>query len=261
MLNTQAFADLCDTTKKTIIYYDRIGLLKPAARENDFRLYRPKQVLTFQKIALLKSFGLPLKEIQKYLHRYQALEKLFLRQRSQLKKQKQTLAKRITKIEEFLANLKKGKLMVVPQIKQVKPYLIYGIEKTGRYVDIDRHQRELFALIGDPGFQKAGITIFHEPDYSPEQTQMTSGAVTTAKKPKEIKGVKIIEVPAHQAVSYTHVGPYSYMSYVWQFLIKYLEENKLKRHPKLDCRELYVIGGAVEENKDNLITELQIPIL
>lgn len=261
MLKTQAFADLCDTTKKTIIYYDRLGLLKPAARENDFRLYRPKQVLTFQKIVLLKSFGLSLKEIQKYLHRDQVLEKLFLQQRSQLKKQKQALEKRIAKIEEFSANLKRGKPMIVPKVKKVKPYAIYGIEKVGRYVDIDRHQREVFALIGDAGFQRVGTTIFHEPYYSPEQAQMVSGAVIKAKKPKEIKGVKIIKVPAYKAVAYTHVGPYSYMSYVWQFLTKYIKENRLKHHPKLDCREFYIIGGAIEENKDNLVTELQIPIL
>lgn len=260
MISTQSFAELCDTTKKTIIYYDNIGLLKPASRRGRNRLYNPKQVLTFQKIVLLKSFGLALSEIKKYLHRDKALKQLFLNQQFQLKKQKVILEKRLAKIKEFADNLKRGKPMVVPKIKIVKPYTIYGIEKIGRYVDIAEHQRELFTLIGDTKFKQVGITIFHEPYFSPERTHMISGAVIEDKEPKEIEGVKMIKVSSYKAVSYTHVGPYSYMSYIWQFLNKYLKENNLKIHPKLGYREFYIVGGLREANEENFVTELQIPI-
>lgn len=265
MLTTQAFADLCGTTKKTIIYYDRIGLLKPASRRKSlhlyFRLYQPHQVLTFQKILLLKSFGLTLKEVKKYLYCNEALKELFLDKRSQLKEQKESLEKRVAKIDEFLQNLKKGKPMVVPKIKKVGPYVIYGRETVGRYVDIDRHQREIFSLLGKKFFRRSGVTIFREPYFSPAKADMVTGVVIKGQKPKELEGVKIIKVPAYKAVSYTHVGPYSYMSYIWQFLDKYVEENKLKRHPRLDCREFYIVGALREEDEDDFITELQIPIV
>ncbi|MFC1790661.1 MerR family transcriptional regulator [Patescibacteria group bacterium] len=67
MLKTKAFAQLCDTSKRTIIYYDQIGLLKPIRRRGIYRLYHHRQVLKYQKIYLLKSFGLTLKEIKTYL--------------------------------------------------------------------------------------------------------------------------------------------------------------------------------------------------
>jgi len=67
MLTTQQFADLCDTTKKTILYYDRIGLLKPVMLSNNSRKYEIKQVLHFQKIVLLKSFGFSLDEIKEII--------------------------------------------------------------------------------------------------------------------------------------------------------------------------------------------------
>lgn len=265
MVTTQAFADLCGTTKKTIIYYDRIGLLKPASRRKSlhlyFRLYHPRQVLTFQKIALLKSFGLSLKEIKKCLHSGKDLKKLFSDKRSQLEEQKESLERRIAKIDEFVGNLRKGKPMVVPQIKTVEPYVIYGVEKTGRYVDIDCYQREVFKLVGKKFFCQPGITVFREPYFTPAKAHMLTGVVAKGQKLEQIKGVKTVQVPAHKTVFYAHVGPYSYLSYIWEFLNKYVKENNLKRHPKLNDRELYIVGRLKEENEDNFVTELQIPIL
>jgi DNA-binding transcriptional MerR regulator len=260
MISTQAFAELCDSTKRTIIHYDRIGLLKPASRRGRNRLYRPKQVLTFQKIMLLKLFGLRLTEIKRYLYRNNELKRLFLRQRSQLKSQKLTLEKRIAKIEEYLGNLKKNQPMVVPKIKKVKPYSFYGLQKVGRYVDIDKHQRELFSLIGDKKGKHVGLTIFFESYYSPHHANMITGAVVGEKEPKKLEGVEIFETLSHKAVSYLHVGPYAYMSYVWQFLDRYVKDHHLKRHPKLLCREFYLIGPLSGADEDNFVTELQVPI-
>lgn len=261
MITTQTFADLCSTTKKTIIYYDKIGLLEPAVKKGKNRLYKPKQVLTFQKITLLKSFGLSLAKIKKYLHHNRVLKKLFIERDNKLREQKETLEKRIKKIEEFLNNLKKGKLMVVPKIKSVKAYSFYGIDKIGRYVDIAKHQKEIFELVHTLPTKNAGLTIFHKPYYSPHKAHMTTGVVIKEQKPKQINKVKIIHVPVYKAVSYMHIGPYSYLSYIWQFLDKFVLENKLKRHPKFSCREFYRVGSLSMAEADDYITELQIPIL
>lgn len=261
MLTTKAFADLCDTTKRTIVHYDRIGLLKPAGLDNQNRLYEPKQVLVFQKIVLLKSFGLKLSQIKPYLNANKALKKLFSSQKLEIVGKRQTLEKRINKISEFLSNLNLGKPMVVPKIKTVKPYVFYGLNKIGRYVDIDKHQRELFAKIGDTKYKQIGLTVFYNNKYSPQKANMTTGVLVKGKSPKKIDQVQSIKVPSYKAVSYTHIGPYSYMSYVWQFLDKYVKDNKLKPHPAIACREFYIIGGLTKKPEDKYVTELQVPII
>ena len=53
LLTTKEFAVLCKTTKRTIIHYDQIGLLKPYMREETRRLYTTQQVIVFEKIALV----------------------------------------------------------------------------------------------------------------------------------------------------------------------------------------------------------------
>ncbi len=260
MLSTQAFADLCSTTKKTIIHYDKIGLLRPTSRRGQNRLYKPGQVLTFQKIILLKSFGLPLSQIKPYLSKKRALEKILTQQKTSLEKQKTILEKRIQKAKEFTESLKKGHLLISPKINPVSPYSFYGLKKIGRYVDIKNHQKQIFNLIGPGHSQQPGLTVFHDPYYSPDQTRMTTGVLAKEKNPKKIKNVNLIHVPKHRALVYTHSGPYSYMSYIWQFLDQYIKENKLKRHPDLNCREIYQVGEFYKpDNPEDWVTVLQVP--
>lgn len=258
MLTTKEFADLCSASKKTIIHYDRIGLLRPIKLEGKNRLYSPKQVLVFQKIKLLKSLGLTLKESKKYLASDKVLLKLFKERKKSLENLKESIEKRVEKTQEFISSLKQGKGLISPKFKTVKPYSFYGIDKVGRYVDIDKHQKEIFKKVGS---KNTGLTVFYNQKYSPDKSQMTTGVLADIKKLKEIKGVKIIKTPQYKTVYYVHVGPYSYMSYIWQFMDKFVAENKLKRHHKLAVREFYRVGPLSEKNEDNFVTELQIPIM
>ncbi|PIX70933.1 hypothetical protein CO083_03775 [Candidatus Roizmanbacteria bacterium CG_4_9_14_0_8_um_filter_34_12] len=261
MLLTKAFAEICDTTKKTIIYYDRIGILKPQVRKNNFRYYQPKQALIFQKITLLKSFNLTLKEIKLYIRRNDLLINLFANQVKTLEQQKNILEKRINKAKEFSNSLKNQNLLVTPKIKTINLYWIYALKKQGRYVDIASHQREVFQLAEDKYYHFPGITIFHNHGYSPHDSKMTTGVYLGDTQPQPKPKLQIITVPEHKTVSYIHIGSYSYMSYVWQFVDQYVIEHKLKCHPDLDCREIYWRGSLAEKNEENLVTELQVPIL
>lgn len=67
---TAKFANMCCTTKRTLIHYDEIGLFHPAGRlENDYRYYTQEQYETFECISALRSLGMPLEEIREYLNR------------------------------------------------------------------------------------------------------------------------------------------------------------------------------------------------
>lgn len=61
---TGEFAKKAGVTIRTIRYYDKKGLLKPAARgENGYRLYRGKDFAMLQRILTLKYLGFPLESI------------------------------------------------------------------------------------------------------------------------------------------------------------------------------------------------------
>ncbi|MCH5279171.1 MAG: MerR family transcriptional regulator [Christensenellaceae bacterium] len=67
-MTTKEFADACNVEKRTLFYYDEIGLLKPArVRGNGYREYDIEQFTRMETIKLLQSSGLSLMEIKSVL--------------------------------------------------------------------------------------------------------------------------------------------------------------------------------------------------
>lgn len=70
MLTVGNFAILCACGPRTLRYYDRVGLLKPAQVDEwtGYRYYEESQVLDYQKIRSLQSAGFTIGEIRALLH-------------------------------------------------------------------------------------------------------------------------------------------------------------------------------------------------
>ncbi len=67
-LRTAAFAALAGVNKKTLHYYDEIGLFRPAyVNEKGYRFYSLFQLDQLALIVTLKDLGVPLREIRDYL--------------------------------------------------------------------------------------------------------------------------------------------------------------------------------------------------
>ncbi|MBD5152161.1 MAG: MerR family transcriptional regulator [Oscillibacter sp.] len=61
------FATIAGTNRKTLQYYDEIGLFSPAyVAENGYRYYSLLQLDRLALIAVLRDLGLPLREIKQY---------------------------------------------------------------------------------------------------------------------------------------------------------------------------------------------------
>lgn len=74
MKNNQTYTikqvtDITGLTKRTLHYYDEIGLLSPNKDENNqYRMYTQEDIIQLQKIMFLKALKLPLENIQNVLH-------------------------------------------------------------------------------------------------------------------------------------------------------------------------------------------------
>ena len=70
MLTVGNFAILCACGPRTLRYYDRVGLLKPAQVDEwtGYRYYEESQVLDYQKIRSLQGAGFAIGEIRRLLH-------------------------------------------------------------------------------------------------------------------------------------------------------------------------------------------------
>src|SRR3989338_472751 len=66
LLTIKQFAEVCRTTPRTLRFYEKKGLFKPAVIDtfNKYRFYHPSQAREFLKIKLLQNFHVPLKQIK-----------------------------------------------------------------------------------------------------------------------------------------------------------------------------------------------------
>lgn len=68
-MTASQFARLHDVNKRTLHYYDQIGLFSPGEKgENRYRYYDSAQGLTFEYIRMLKELNMSIEEIREYLH-------------------------------------------------------------------------------------------------------------------------------------------------------------------------------------------------
>lgn len=125
---TSEFAKLHNVNKKTLIYYDNIGLFCPAeVHSNGYRYYTFEQNFAFVAIRLLRRMQVPLKEIRKYMTNYSAdnllellysQEQLIDKQISEMRWLKRVVENKIETIEGH-KNIDFYKMSIVKEKQQV----------------------------------------------------------------------------------------------------------------------------------------------
>lgn len=98
------FAKKSGITVKTLLHYDKIGLLKPSMKsENGYRIYYDEDFIRLQQISTLKFVGLSLQEIKQVLdHKEENIEQLIDIEMKVLEEKK-------NKIETVINGLQKSK--------------------------------------------------------------------------------------------------------------------------------------------------------
>jgi len=95
LLTISAFSKLSGVNRKTLIYYDRLGLFQPAhVAANGYRYYHRSQLDTIGVIHLFKELGMSLGEIRAYLDQREPEVTLKL-----LRKQEEHVRQQLMKLE------------------------------------------------------------------------------------------------------------------------------------------------------------------
>ncbi len=255
------FAKLANTTKRTVHFYDEKGVLKPVkVNSRKYRYYLEEQVLDYQMILLLTTLGISLDEIKLYLKNKGNLTGLFNSKKSLIKKQIKQLEFNLTSLDKFLGNMKLNGTMVKPEIKTLKSFGVYYIEKVGPYSKIGDYCEELEEMFENKGQDFTTLAIFDNPTYQPKQSKIRIGAL--ANKQMKVKGqfkseVKYFEFNPGKVVTYTHNGSGSLLSLFWKELEKYCRIHKLKVKKNVPDFEIY---RKVDSDNTRQFFEIYLPI-
>lgn len=125
-LKTGEFAELCGTTKDTLIHYDRIGLLRPArVSDSGYRMYLPSQAYCFYSIRALAKAGLTLDETRAAICDDAALPGALRRSRAKLESHMAELAAAIDRIDELACQVE-----AAGETRLRSPYIVHRPRRT-----------------------------------------------------------------------------------------------------------------------------------
>jgi len=243
LITAGELAKLACTTKRTVLFYDEKGVLKPERIDaNGYRYYSQRQILEYQMILLLTTLGVPLKDIKSYLDNRGKLQGLFEEKRPTIIKELRNMKVNLKNVDTFLKNLKKNHTMIEPEVHNFKPVDVKYIEVVSSYSKIGEYCVALRNMINKPSKDFTAMAIFEDQGYRPKECHIKIACFAekdlTVKKGCENK-IKQMRFSPGKVISYKHYGPGEMLSLFWKELEKYCQLNKIKVRANVSDFEIY----------------------
>jgi DNA-binding transcriptional MerR regulator len=262
LITAGEFAKLTRTTKRTILWYDKIGILTPVlVDEAGYRFYSPEQIIDFQAILLLKQFGFSLQEIKGGLSEGRSLNDLFRLKQDEVGDKITALQNLLKQTKEYYNNLNVTGLLIAPTIRQLKSLDIYYIERKGPYSKIGDYFDELRKMFKVLPTDATFVAIYIEQGFLPKKANLKIGVVIKPGiKMRDGADVRIETIPTFRSLTYTHRGSSDLLSFLWRELDKYRQANHIKRDDNLPFDDLELYKSLPKLSGDVFMTELHVPI-
>ena len=266
LLSVGQFAKLARTTKRTVLWYDQKGILKPHyIDDSGYRFYTPHQILDFQSVLLMRKLGFSITEIALLLSKDQSMYRLFEAQRGALQRQIGLLQRMLRDTEEYYNNLQAHDMLIQPKLKQVDSFDMYYLAKQGPYARIKDYHDELCDSFERLPDNCVWLTAFMVSNYLPAKADMKIGVVCHPDmRLKPGTNVRRETVPAYQALSYVHVGSTMLLSLLWQELVKYRDKHGFSHAANLPFADIEFYTPDTSEypdTEDSLTTEMHMPVV
>ena len=265
MFKIGEIARMAGVTVRTLHYYEQINLFKPACTtESGHRLYAPGQLETLRHIVDLKGLGLSLNAIQNVLDG-EAFETVLTRKHLALMQEREKLNEKIALIQAVLDKEVRMDNYLV-EIKELPVYQVLAARgKAPDYRHVTAPMSKLFAAVDSAlkehklSFRQPCVVLWHGGGYqSEEEIELEVAEAFQGEVPTDLtnkKGVHLAELPAARVAATVHKGSYEKFGEAYAAILSWMETNGFV--PDGPVREVYL---HFEENADNNISELQIPI-
>lgn len=229
-IKTAQFAKLCNVSKQTLLYYDKMGIFHPKyVDDKGYRYYSFTQHESFYVISMLRQLGTPLKEIKEYIQNRNVDTFLLL------------LDKKQEMITSKIENLSKMSLL----IDKRRNMTLYGMREKNNEDVIIYPMPEERIIISEPIIkhdEKTYVNIISELERYIFQNNIntySTGVTITKKSVLEKKHDKLeyfyvktdtmcertrIKPAGLYAITY-HYGAYDTTYLAYYRLIKYIEDN------------------------------------
>ncbi len=231
-------ADFQQISRQTLIYYDKIGLFRPAYvdPQTGYRYYSASQIDYLDTILIMKKIGFSLKEIQEHMREFHAKKSLdaFYHQLSVIDKKIQELnmirsrvAHRCEQMEQAEAYAGHGDEITVEQTGE--QYLLYrDVAKPCSMREVSIATKECFAQASReklPIFFQCGVVVPLQ-HVREERFAAASQAFVVTEPSERAENIK--KLPAGLCASICHVGDYASIGASYQKLLEGCRRQSLE---------------------------------
>jgi len=263
LLRIGEFSKLSKTTIKTIRYYDKVGLLKPAFVDSStsYRYYTEDQLETMRCIIAYKETGMSNDDIIRILGGYDSVKVLY-ELRRQLESNIKQMNRQIDNIDRMLTN--SCVQQYTAELKNIDSYTVYcchGYIATLSHIHsfIRFCYTELRRTNPDVKYSLPDYCCVIYPGDSYRETNIyIEYAQSVDRIGNDTHAIKFKTLEPVMAVSVKHRGGYENLRDAYLYGIKWAAENGFSVCG--DIRECYIDGTWNKESKDEWLTEVQIPV-
>lgn len=256
------FSNMAKTTIKTLRYYEKEGLLKPAYIDlnTGYRYYESSQLVDISKIINLRQVGLSIKDIKRILDGQNMVE-ILTKRKEEIEENLVYYHMELSKINYLLEgdNMKNEVI-----VKNIPSYIIYYCD--GIVSDFSK----ITEFVLQAGAECAKVNPHLKcvtPDYCyisyldgeyKEKDLKIRYAQAVEKIGKETEKVKFMQSCPITAVCIYHKGAYDNFRDSYNILLKFIEDNdyEITGYP----RECYIDGCWNKDNESDYLTEIQFPV-
>ncbi len=263
------FSKISRVPVKTLRYYDQRGLLKASYVDpfNGYRFYAIHQLARLNRILALKDLGLSLTQIRALLDSDLPADQI----RGMLRRKQAEISQRVREEQERLARVEsrlrlieeEGKMpayeITLKKILPLRVASVSGIIPT--YPEQHLLWSQLEAELERQHVKPTGpcFTIYYDAEFRERDIQ---AEVCEPVGPQAVSAgnVRVYDLPAIEAASIIHHGPFNQLTEAYAALFRWIEENGYQIcGPE---REIYLEtgNGPVRQDDPSYVTEVQIPV-
>lgn len=264
MLRIGEFSKLAKISIKSLRYYDKIGLLKPAMidSETQYRYYTLEQLKTVRLISMYKDVGLSNEKILKLITQRGGGRALLEYQREVLLERAEDIKKALMALD-ILLGAENGQDYHAT-VKYVESRLVYCCR--GYIADVERIHDFIKCCSAELAKTNPDVR-FSEPDYCcviyPDDGYRESNifieyAQSVDRVGTDTETLKFKEIEAVTVISVIHRGKYDNLRDAYLFAVNWANTKgyTLMGEP----RERYIHGAWDRQDELEWITELQLPV-
>lgn len=266
MLRIGTFSKMGKTTIKTLRHYDEVGLLAPAAvdEETGYRYYTSDQLFRLHEIVALRQMGFSVAEVLQILDG-QGVEPILSARKAALEEAYEALGDRIFRLNHYIDGRRGGKRMQYQAVvKEIPAYPVFSYRDTlDSYDDIFRMIHEIKEKLGRTNPRLACVepdycfNVYLDGEHRTQDIHVEFCQAVTAPG-TDAEGIVFKEMPAATVVSVLHRGAYEDLGAAYAYAMQWVEANgyAIADH----ARESHIDGIWNKERKEDWLTEIQVPV-